>query len=135
MDLATALSGHTAETIAIMAHNPALVEPFLGWAMALHTNGVLSPRLHEVVALRVACNCGSTYEWNEHVRWAHQAGLTDAEIASIAEGEKQWSGAEGLVITAVDELHPHILTDTGYATEVVHAASPVGHYDRPDSGS
>ena len=60
--LATAPSGETAETIAVMAHCPALVGPFLSWAMALHTNGVLPPRLHELIALRVAHNCGSTYE-------------------------------------------------------------------------
>ncbi|MEZ5373399.1 MAG: hypothetical protein R2704_11810, partial [Microthrixaceae bacterium] len=33
LDLAKAPSGETAETIAVMAHSPALVGPFLGWAM------------------------------------------------------------------------------------------------------
>ena len=128
LDLAKAPSGETAETIAVMAHSPALVGPFLGWAMALHTNGVLSPRLHEIVALRVAHNCGSTYEWDEHVRWARQAGLTDAEIASIADADPQWSGAEAVVIAAVDELHlnQNLDDDTlGLLTEALGEASVV----------
>ena len=54
LSLATAPSGDTAETIAVMAHCPALVRPFLEWSMALHTEGVLPPRLHEIIALRVA---------------------------------------------------------------------------------
>jgi alkylhydroperoxidase family enzyme len=103
--LATAPSGETAETIAVLAHSPALVAPFLGWAMALHTQGVLSKRLHEIVALRVAHNCGSAYEWDEHVGWAHDAGLTDAEIGSVRAGADGWSRPEATVIHAVDELH------------------------------
>jgi len=84
--LAVAPSGETAETIAVLAHNPALVGPFLSWAMALHVDGVLSKRLHEIVALRAAHNCGSVYEWDEHVGWATAAGLTDAEIGEVRRG-------------------------------------------------
>ena len=103
--LAAGRTGETPETIAVLAHSPALVGPFMGWAMALHTSGVLSQRLHEIVALRVARNCGSEYEWDEHVSWAHEAGLTDEEIASVAAGKDGWPQPEATVIAAVDELH------------------------------
>ncbi|MCO5322335.1 MAG: carboxymuconolactone decarboxylase family protein [Microthrixaceae bacterium] len=105
LSLATAPSGDTAETIAVMAHCPALVRPFLEWSMALHTEGVLPPRLHEIIALRVAHNCGSGYEWDEHVGWATRAGLTDSEIAAVAGDPQQWPPTEATVIAAVDELH------------------------------
>lgn len=105
LSLAVAPSGETAETIAVLAHSPALVGPFLGWAMALHTQGVLSKRVHEIVALRVAHLCGSTYEWDEHVRWAADAGLTDAEIQAVAAGPTGWAPKDAAVIRAVDELH------------------------------
>lgn len=105
LDLARAPSGETAQTVAALAHSPGLVGPFLGWAMALHSNGVLSKRLHEIVALRVAHLCGSSYEWDEHARWATQAGMTDTEIHAVAAGGGDWSPAEAAVLGAVDELH------------------------------
>lgn len=103
--LATAPSGETAETIAVLAHSPGLVAPFLTWAMALHTAGVLAPRLHEIVALRVAHNCRSKYEWDEHVGWAQQAGLSVAETAAVRGPSTAWPEVEAAVIDAVDELH------------------------------
>ncbi len=105
LSLATTPSGKTAETIAVLAHSPGLVEPFLKWAMALHTEGLLSPRLHEIVALRAAHNCGSSYEWDEHVGWAKAAELTDEEIEAVARGSSGWSNVEAALIEAVDELH------------------------------
>lgn len=105
LSLAVAPSGDTAETIAVMAHSPSLVGPFLGWAMALHTSPVLTPRLREIIALRVAYNCRSTYEWHEHVAWAGRAGLTDAEIEAVAAGPHRWTPPEATLVTAVDELH------------------------------
>ena len=80
VSLAVAPSGEPAETIAVLAHSPALVGPFLSWAMALHSHGVLSKRVHEIIALRVAHLCGSTYEWDEHVRWAAEAGIRESEV-------------------------------------------------------
>lgn len=105
LDLARAPSGETAETIAVLAHSPGLVGPFLGWAMALHTGGVLSKRMHEIVALRVAHLCGSAYEWDEHTRWAEAAGLTADEIQAIASDDGDWSPDEAAALAAVDELH------------------------------
>ncbi len=105
LSLARAPSGETAQTIAAMSHSPGLVGPFLGWAMALHTAGVLTRRVHEIVALRVAHLCGSTYEWDEHALWAADAGLTPEEIRAVADGTGDWTPAESVALVAVDELH------------------------------
>ena len=41
-----------ARTMAVLARQPDLLTPFLGWAAALALNGVLSHRDHELLALR-----------------------------------------------------------------------------------
>ena len=64
-----------ARTMAVLARQPDLLSPFLGWAAALALNGVLSHRDHELLALRVASNCGSEFEWVEHVEYALDGGL------------------------------------------------------------
>lgn len=125
LSLALAPSGETAETIAVLAHSPALVGPFLGWAMALHSHGVLSKRVHEIVALRVAHLCGSAYEWDEHARWAAEAGLTEAEIGAVAAGPSGWAPADAAVLRAVDELHAtQDLTDDALSTLRGHLGDP-----------
>src|SRR5213595_1387254 len=74
-----------AKTMAVLARQPHLLSPFLGWAAALALNGVLPKRDHELLALRVASNCKSEFEWVEHVEYARAAGLTEAEITAAAE--------------------------------------------------
>src|SRR5437763_5095009 len=73
-----------ARTMAVLARQPELLSPFLGWAAALALNGVLHHRDHELLALRVAWRCRSEFEWAEHVAYARAAGLRDDEIAAVA---------------------------------------------------
>jgi 4-carboxymuconolactone decarboxylase len=94
-----------ARTMAVLARQPALLTPFLGWAAALALEGVLPKREHELLALRVARNCGSDFEWGEHVEYARSAGLTDAEIAAVARDDGVWNVTEASLLRAADELH------------------------------
>jgi 4-carboxymuconolactone decarboxylase len=114
-----------ARTMAVLARQPDLLSPFLGWAAALALNGVLSHRDHELLALRAAWNCGSEFEWVEHVEYARAAGLTEDEIAGIAQsiGGGSWTAAERALLSAADELHAD--RDISDATWVVLAE----HYD------
>lgn len=107
LDLATPPGGHPPATIAVLAHTPALLGPFLGWAAALALNGRLPRREHELLALRAARLCRSTFEWDEHVEYARAAGLSDDEINWVAEGAEAsgWSVADATVLRAADELH------------------------------
>jgi alkylhydroperoxidase family enzyme len=98
-----------ARTMALLARQPELLSPFLGWAAALALHGVLSHRDHELLALRVAAQCGSEFEWSEHAEYARAAGLTDAEIARVAadgggDDDDGWTEAERALLDAVDEL-------------------------------
>jgi alkylhydroperoxidase family enzyme len=103
----TAQSGREpAQTMAILARQPDLLTPVLGWAAALALQGVLSHRDHELLALRVASNCKSEFEWTEHAEYARAAAITDAEIASVAKpiDEGTWTEAESALLRATDEL-------------------------------
>jgi alkylhydroperoxidase family enzyme len=94
-----------ARTMAVLARQPDLLSPFLGWAAALALQGVLSHRDHELLALRVAYNCGSDFEWGEHVEYARAAGLDADEIAAVAHGDGAWAPHEAALLRAADELH------------------------------
>ena len=116
-----------AKTMAILARQPDLLAPFLGWAAALALNGVLPNRDHELLALRVASNCKSEFEWVEHVEYARNAGLTDVEIESVPKAIEagNWTEAEQALLRAADELHQtDNVNDETWATLA-------RHYDQP----
>ena len=116
-----------ARTMAVLAYQPDLLSPFLGWAAALALNGVLPKRDHEILALRASHNCGSEFEWVEHAQFARDAGLTDDEIELVARpiGDGSWTAAERALIDAADELHAD--RDVSDATWTVLSE----HYDAP----
>jgi alkylhydroperoxidase family enzyme len=116
-----------ARTMAVLARQPDLLSPFLSWAAALALQGVLSHRDHELLALRVASNCGSTFEWEEHAEYARAAGLADEEIALVARSldEGAWTGAERALLSAADELGIDCdITDDTWAELTEHYDAP-----------
>jgi alkylhydroperoxidase family enzyme len=116
-----------AKTMAVLAYQPELLAPFLGWAAALALNGVLSNRDHELLALRVASNCRSEFEWVEHVEYARAAGLTEEEITAAAEptDEFAWTDTQLALLHTADELHKHDhVKDKTWA-------NLAEHYDKP----
>src|SRR5512133_2754853 len=56
--------------------------PFAGKLLA----GKLPARDRELLILRSAWRCASSYEWGQHVRLAQQAGLSADEIDRVADG-------------------------------------------------
>lgn len=116
-----------ARTMAVLARQPDLLSPFLGWAAALALQGVLSHRDHELLALRVACNCKSDFEWSEHVEYASAAGLSDTEIAAVTrrDDDATWSSREAALLRAADELHTGCdITDTTWSELALHFDAP-----------
>jgi len=104
---ATAPPGREApRTMAVLGRCEPLLAPFLGWAAALHLEGALPGRDHELLALRAAVRCGSDFEWGEHVEHGGDAGLTPDEIARVAVGpdDPAWSAPEAALLRAADEL-------------------------------
>ena len=111
--------------MAVLARQPELLSPFLGWAAALALNGVLPERDHELLALRAAHNCGSRFEWVEHAEYARAAGLTDAEIDAVAGSSDAFSGVERALLAAADELHATSTVSDATWSELA------AHYDPP----
>jgi alkylhydroperoxidase family enzyme len=111
-------------TMAVLAYQPDLLSPFLGWAAALALTGLLPKRDHELLALRAAHNCGSTFEWVEHAEYARQAGMSESEIDAIAGPLDRWSGIDRALLAAADELH----TRSTVADDTWSALAT--HYDR-----
>jgi alkylhydroperoxidase family enzyme len=116
-----------AATMALLARQPDLLSPFLSWAAALALQGVLSHRDHELLALRVASNCGSSFEWEEHAEYARAAGIGEGEIALVAQPveEGAWTDAERVLLMTADELHAnHDVSDATWD-------QLARHYDPP----
>lgn len=104
-----------ARTMELLARQPDLLSPFLGWAAALALHGVLPHRSHELLALRAASNCRSEFEWVEHVEYARAAGLDDDEIMAVGQPIEtyDWSEPERALLQAADELNAqHDVTDS-----------------------
>jgi 4-carboxymuconolactone decarboxylase len=90
-----------------LAYHPRLMKPFLGFATAIAQQGALSRRESELLALRASWNAQSDFEWGHHVKYAQVAGLSDAEIARIAEGPsaRGWSESDRDLLLVADQLH------------------------------
>src|SRR4051794_8858060 len=70
----------------------------------------LTVREREIVIIRACARCRCEYEWGVHLMvFAHRAGLTRAEIASLTHGTPEdscWTtGRERALIRVVDALH------------------------------
>jgi len=101
-----------------VANNPELLRQWLGFTTYLLTASTLEPRLRELVILRVGWLCHSPYEWGQHVIVGRRVGLTDEDLARIAQGPAQegWSPAEAAALRAADELVDHCtLSDDTWA--------------------
>ena len=87
--------------------HPDLTRRWLVFGNHVLGKSTLSPRLRELVILRVGWLCGSDYEWGQHVLIARDEGVNDEEITRIEEGPDAdgWSPDDRAALHAVDELH------------------------------
>lgn len=90
-----------------MAQQPGSLDRFLKWATyILSERNSLAPRTRELAILRTGFNCGSGYEWAQHVVIGKGTGLTDDEIARIKLGPDApgWGAADAAILAACDGL-------------------------------
>jgi 4-carboxymuconolactone decarboxylase len=110
--------------------------PFGGFLLGA---GVLPPRERELLILRTGYNCGSPYEWGQHVRLSEGLGMDREEILRVARGPdaEGWSTAERTLLRAADELHHDAkISDATWAQlaedhderGLIELAMLVGHY-------
>ncbi|HVM10537.1 MAG TPA: DUF480 domain-containing protein [Acidimicrobiales bacterium] len=121
-----------------LARHPGLFRRWLPFGGKLLQGGKLSGRLRELAILRTAHLVGAAYEWGHHVEIGRAAGLTDDEIARVAQGPSAgWDGVDALVLQACDDIHERGLisdeTWNGLSTELdevrlVELPMLIGHY-------
>ena len=110
--------------------------PFGGFLLGA---GVLPARERELLILRTGFNCGSDYEWGQHVRISEALGMDRAEIMRVAEGPDApgWSPGDAALLRAADELHSEArISDATWAQlaedyderGLIEIAILVGHY-------
>ena len=93
--------------------------PFAGKLLA----GKLPARDRELLILRTAWRCRSTYEWGQHVRLAKAAEISDEEIDRIVAGPGApgWDPFDRTLLAAVDELHEDAcITDATWSALTAH---------------
>jgi alkylhydroperoxidase family enzyme len=110
-------SGHAYDplnfpVIGLLARHPQLARAFLTFNSYLLQRGELPARLRELLILAVAFEHGSAFEWGQHVKMAIAAGVSEADIARIANGSSSFDGQDQLVLRAAEEL-----TGNGTVTE------------------
>jgi 4-carboxymuconolactone decarboxylase len=90
-----------------LAHHPDLLRRWLVFGSHVLAKSTLSTRHRELLILRTGWLCRAPYEWGQHVEIARRSGITDDEIARLAEGPDAsgWDPFEATLLRAVDELH------------------------------
>ena len=120
------LRGDDAEVLNVfgtVANHPTLLRKWLVFATYALTKSTLDPRTRELVVLRVGWKCRAPYEWGQHVVVGRAVGLTDADIARVAEGPDSdgWTIAEAAAVRATDELHDRsTISDSTWSTLAEH---------------
>ncbi|AMB40326.1 MULTISPECIES: carboxymuconolactone decarboxylase family protein [Paenarthrobacter] len=75
----------TANIFRTLANAPVLLDAFLSYANALRDGSELSPKLRELAILSVGHATGSEYEIAHHQSHGRKAGITDEQLAAVAD--------------------------------------------------
>ncbi len=100
-----------------LARHPKLLKRWMVFANHILFKTSLSDRARELLILRVAWLAKCEYEWGQHARIARDCGLSDDEIARIAEGpDAGWPPEEAALLRAADELRAEsVISDDTWA--------------------
>ena len=87
------------------ARHPKLYVPRQILSEYIRTKSTLSPRVREMLILRIGWRCQSAYEWAAHAPAGRRAGLTNDQIRMLARsGYDGWAAADAAIGRAADEL-------------------------------
>jgi len=135
----TGPEGDPLNIFGVLGNHPDMLKRWLVFATHVLSKNTLSPRDRELLILRTGWNCGSKYEWGQHVAIARDCGISDHEIESVKEGPSasSWSSHDRMLLVAADELHQHQtlsdhawngLTATYSTEQVLDVIATVGNY-------
>ena len=123
-----------------LGRHPRLFRAWMRFAGRLMPRGRLPRAETELVILRVAHNCNSEYERRAHVRIGRRVGLSDEQIARVAEGPDAsgWSPREAALLRATDDIHSEReVTDASWAElsrhyderDLIEICMLIAHYE------
>ncbi len=138
--IGAATGGTPPNVFTTLARHRRLFRRWLRFAGALMPGGSLPRADTELLILRVAHNTGCDYEWSHHERIGRQAGLSEADVAQVREGDGAagWSDRQRSLLRAADELHAERrLSDETWGAlrpllsdeELIELCMLVGHYE------
>ncbi len=89
-----------------LAHHPELARAYHVFNGHVLFSTTLSERHRELAVLRVAALRRAEYEWRQHAVLAGDAGISEEELAAVAEGPDatRWEASDAALLRAVDEL-------------------------------
>jgi alkylhydroperoxidase family enzyme len=88
-----------------LARNKGLAKGFLALGGYLLMQGTIPEREREIVILRVGWRSGSEYEFGQHTTIGLRAGLTQEEVARLADSAGgDWSPEDAVLVALADEL-------------------------------
>jgi alkylhydroperoxidase family enzyme len=90
-----------------LARHPDLFRNWMPFGGYLLVGGAIPATERELMILRTAVRCRSSYEWGQHVRVSEQMGIDRETIDRVIEGPRAggWTEHEAALLRAVDELH------------------------------
>ncbi len=90
-----------------LARHPDLFRSWVPFGGYLLVGGTIPATERELMILRTAVRCGSSYEWGQHVRISLQLGMDREVIDRVVQdpGAAGWTEHESALLRAVDELH------------------------------
>ncbi|MDN3020736.1 carboxymuconolactone decarboxylase family protein [Streptomyces sp. S.PB5] len=124
----------------MLSHAPPLTDTAIDMGLAVLLESTLSVRLRELVIMTVAAGTGCEYEAAQHRPIALNSGVTEAQLAAVAELRSdgpEFDAAESAAVAAVIELvGRHTLSEGGLAAlragftdrQVVEIVTTVGYY-------
>ncbi len=93
-----------------LAHNPNVLLNFTRLGNSLLSRAELSPKLRELVILRIARLTGSEYEWAQHYPVALEVGVTREQTEAISHwsDSTKFSDEERAVLQYADEVAQNV---------------------------
>jgi 4-carboxymuconolactone decarboxylase len=106
LEKSPAIDGRPLNIFGTLAHHPLLLKRYIALGGVFLRFGLLPAREREIVILRTAWHTGSVYEFGQHTRIGLASGLTEDEVARLAQpGTEGWTAADATLLAMVEDLH------------------------------